>query len=225
MNQPKFSVLCLTYKRPEALAEAVFSVLNQTQGNFEMIIVNDCPEQTLVLPHPKIIVFNLPERFKTLGAKRNFALRQAVGELIVWIDDDDIFLPHHLQVFEERLFGCDWLAAQKAIEYNGVTATVSRGVMASIFTFKREFARGVLYDEKNYDEIVPFYHRIRSSGRGMCAQINRHSYIYYRRPGSYSMYEIGELGLDGQTRIMEELPCARGEIVIKPAWTRDYTRL
>ncbi len=225
MNRPKFSVLCLTYKRPEALAEAVFSVLNQTQGNFELIIVNDCPEQTIILPHPKIVVFNLPERFKTLGAKRNFALRQAVGELIVWLDDDDIILPHHLQSFEDRLFGCDWLTAQRAITFDGVAASVSPTVMASIFTFKREVARGLLYEETNFDEIVPFYKKIRESGRGMVVQINRRSYIYYRRPGSYSMFELGKHSVDSQTLIMEELPCARGEIVIKPTWARDYTKI
>ena len=116
---PLISCLMPTYKRfPEACGlvnEAVGSFLAQNYTNAELIIINDCPEQTLQISHPKIRVINCPWRFATLGEKLNFAINEAQGEYICRFDDDDISLPWRLRFSLNMLRKCkkeSWQSAE-----------------------------------------------------------------------------------------------------------------
>ena len=69
------SCLMPTYKRmPKAKAvveESLQSFIQQDWPEKELIIVNDCPGQTLVYNHPHVRVVNLPYRAHSLGEKLN----------------------------------------------------------------------------------------------------------------------------------------------------------
>jgi hypothetical protein len=80
------SCLCLTYGRPHLLEEAVESFLRQRwNGEKELIVVTDHPEQTLVYEHPEVLIVNLNRRLKTLGEKRNLSVALARHDnLLVW---------------------------------------------------------------------------------------------------------------------------------------------
>jgi glycosyltransferase involved in cell wall biosynthesis len=57
--------------------------------------VNDlssCPIQ-LHAPAKNVRIVNCTERFPSLGAKRNYAISQALGEYVFTWDDDDLYLP------------------------------------------------------------------------------------------------------------------------------------
>ena len=95
----KVSVIIPTYNRPGYLAQAVHSVLQQTQPVFEIIIVDD---GSLPIHHPKIAalkqlddcisVFNFPKN-KGASAARDYGLEKSDGDYIIFLDDDDLLHP------------------------------------------------------------------------------------------------------------------------------------
>ncbi|GAB6166139.1 hypothetical protein JCM19992_21390 [Thermostilla marina] len=99
----KIACLCPTFNRPAQLAEAVESFLRQSYPAElrELILLDDAgqyaPEACDHLPGVKLVT--TPHRFRTLGEKRNACAALAspdVEAYAVW-DDDDIYLPWHLE--------------------------------------------------------------------------------------------------------------------------------
>jgi glycosyltransferase involved in cell wall biosynthesis len=98
---PKVSVIVPTYNRPDRLEETLRSVLGQTMQDFEIIVVNDCgvdvsPVIARLNSQAEIFYHQHPVN-RGLSAARNTALRHARGQYIAFLDDDDIFLPDHLE--------------------------------------------------------------------------------------------------------------------------------
>jgi GT2 family glycosyltransferase len=99
-NGPLFSVIVTTYNRPALLKRALDSLQKQTLRDFEVIVVNDHGESV----EPMLGEFDLDITYVCHGrnrgpsAARNIALRLARGELIGYLDDDDVVLPEHLAV-------------------------------------------------------------------------------------------------------------------------------
>ena len=95
---PTFSCLCMTHGRPWWLVEALESFKRQQLGQHtaELIIVNDCQEQTLACDLPCVYIFQGMPQYTDLSAKYDFAARQARGQWLAFWDDDDIHLPRHL---------------------------------------------------------------------------------------------------------------------------------
>jgi len=101
---PEIECLCLTYGRFQLLREAVSFFILQDYPNKFLTIINDAPiplnEHNLP---PNIKVMNCSKRFKTLGDKRQFAIRNAQKEIVAHWDDDDTYLPWHLYSCMKRL--------------------------------------------------------------------------------------------------------------------------
>lgn len=98
---PFISCVMPTYGRPAYVHEAIWMFLQQDYpiDRRELIVLNDCPGQTLVCDLPPelgVRVINQPARYKTLGEKRNACIELAQGELIAVWDDDDAYLPWRL---------------------------------------------------------------------------------------------------------------------------------
>jgi GT2 family glycosyltransferase len=65
---PAVSAVCPTYARPHLLEESIYSFLQQDYaGKKELIILNDYDQQTLVFEHPEVKVFNVKQRYPSLG--------------------------------------------------------------------------------------------------------------------------------------------------------------
>jgi hypothetical protein len=105
-----FSIVTATQERPEELREACFSVLQQTCGDFEHLIVDDgSPSDTAAdvvsdLGDDRLRVIKLPESRGPAGA-RNAAVREARGALLAVLDDDDLMLPDRLERSQAFLDG------------------------------------------------------------------------------------------------------------------------
>lgn len=96
----KFSVIIPTYNRIELLEKALESVNNQSYQNFEIIVVNDNPEEkskvdALITKFNKAKSIHHPSA-KGGNAARNSGILSAQGELIAFLDDDDTWLPEKL---------------------------------------------------------------------------------------------------------------------------------
>lgn len=103
---PPRVVLGIThYERPEKLLQAVFSALDQTYPNVTVVVVDDGSRseaaiaalkrvERLIKPSGgKVIV----QQNKYLGAARNTIARETVSDYLVFLDDDDIALPHMVE--------------------------------------------------------------------------------------------------------------------------------
>jgi glycosyltransferase involved in cell wall biosynthesis len=107
VSAPRFTVLMPTHYRPDTIGYAIRSVLNQTAGDFELLVVGDgaTPDTAAVVQSftdPRIKWFDLPKAPGFGYANRNIAMEQSTGELVVFSADDDVMLPDHL----ERLGSC-----------------------------------------------------------------------------------------------------------------------
>lgn len=97
---PKISVIIPTYNRAAFLKEAIESVLGQTYRDFELFVVDDgSTDDTSSLV---CAIFDPRVRYSYQDnagrcQARNFALSQAQGQYIAFLDDDDIFLPQKLE--------------------------------------------------------------------------------------------------------------------------------
>lgn len=109
--RPAITCLCVTHGRPYLLAEAVESFRRQecTHLDHEMLIVNDCPEQTLVCDVPGVKIYNTRDMFRDLSAKFNAAVALVETEWIAWWEDDDISLPG-------RLYWSLWAAHRMGVD-------------------------------------------------------------------------------------------------------------
>lgn len=95
------SVMMPAYNAEPFIAAAIDSLLQQSYANWELIIVNDgSTDGTATVAarydDPRIIVFTQANRGE--AAARNAALEQMRGEFVAFLDADDLFLPHHLEV-------------------------------------------------------------------------------------------------------------------------------
>lgn len=87
----KVSVIITTFNRPQALIEAVKSVLNQSLLPSEILVVNDgkeIPENEACLAHPLVrIVQN--EQSRGANFSRNRGVNLSKGDILMFLDDDD----------------------------------------------------------------------------------------------------------------------------------------
>ena len=95
MNVPKVSVLMPVYKtKPQFLKEAISSIISQSYKDFELIIVDDCPEdsrENIVSQYSdQRIRYYKNEHNLGISASRNKLLDLACGEYLAVFDHDNI---------------------------------------------------------------------------------------------------------------------------------------
>lgn len=91
-----FSVILPTFNRESLITRAVDSVLTQSYGNFELIIVDDgSTDGTLRLlesySDPRIQI--LQKENAGVSSARNMGLEHAKGKYVTFVDSDDYLLP------------------------------------------------------------------------------------------------------------------------------------
>ena len=122
---PRVSVLMPVYNtKPEQLREAMDSILAQTFGDFEFLILNDCSpnadvEEVVKSYTDPRIVYARNERNLGISGARNRLLDMAQGEYLAVMDHDDISLPER---FAKQVA---FLDAHPEV---GVVGTLTRGM-------------------------------------------------------------------------------------------------
>jgi hypothetical protein len=135
---PLVSVVIPTRDRPAMLQDALASVARQSYRNWEAIVVNDGGGR-LELPQGRAAQVTAIDLGAPQGVAhaRNAALRAARGAVIAFLDDDDLFLPQHLEALVTGLRGSG--AAFAYTRSIGVEERVTGGV-------REELRRGMPYE-------------------------------------------------------------------------------
>jgi glycosyltransferase involved in cell wall biosynthesis len=99
-SHPVVSIITPTANRHAFLPAIAQCVLNQTVA-WEWLVHDDSPEPSrfmidLCAADPRVRYVHHDGPRGTIGAKRNFLIGQARGELIAHFDDDDYYAPHYL---------------------------------------------------------------------------------------------------------------------------------
>ncbi|MFQ5509847.1 MAG: glycosyltransferase family 2 protein [Leptospirillia bacterium] len=99
---PRISVIIPAYNRAATIRRALDSVLAQTLGDFELIVVDDAStDDTVVLVEsfsdPRIRLLRHATN-RRAAAARNTGIRAARGRYLAFLDSDDEWLPDKLEV-------------------------------------------------------------------------------------------------------------------------------
>lgn len=103
MNLPSISVIIPTYGREEVLRDTLVDVLKQDYPNYEVLVVDQTPTHE---PETETALQQLADAGKiqwfrvswaSLPGARNYAVRRAKGEIMLFIDDDVELPPGYLQ--------------------------------------------------------------------------------------------------------------------------------
>ena len=100
----KVSAIIPVYNGELWLSEALASIRNQTRPVDELIVVDDASEDksAQIAAEFGANVVRL-EQNSGEGAARNAGLHCAIGDVIAWLDADDIWAPNHIEVLSSLL--------------------------------------------------------------------------------------------------------------------------
>lgn len=226
-----------TYDRPELLAEAVECFLRQTRDDIELLIVNDRHDQEIIVDHPRIRVINVPDRFQFLGTKRKFTAHHAHSKYLMFWDDDDIFLPQHVEHCFERL---------SYFRHNNISRASLQWDDVGLHHYqlsKCRYVHTLLIDRDVYwsvgghvdqtrNEDIAFIHKL------LKAQVLSHfeipyiapDFIYRTNTGRCRISTLKSLEPQQELRwkMIEEEANQRhvtGKIIIEPQWKENYVML
>ncbi len=133
--KPFFSIIIPTYKKPDELLKSVFSVISQDYKNFEVVIVNDSPnDESYKIAEEKFLngssplvhyVKNLKNEGVNYSRNKALSLLSVKSEWIIFLDDDDTLAPNTLSHFCELIeknIQEKWFICNRA-EKNGSSLT------------------------------------------------------------------------------------------------------
>lgn len=167
-NKPKISVIMSVYNGERYLKYSIDSVLNQTYGNFEFIIINDgSTDKTLELikgyDDPRIILIN--RKNKGLVYSLNEGIDRARGEYIARQDDDDISMKDRFEIQLKLISNSDYAVVGGSIRIidekgneKGIHGAITNdealreeSILRGAFAHGTAFGRAGVFKEYKYD--------------------------------------------------------------------------
>lgn len=102
-NNPRVSIIIPIYNVEEYIDDCLYSVLNQTYSNIEILCIDDCGKDDS-MNHVEKMAEN-DERFKILvhshnrgqAAARNTGLEAASGKYVFFLDSDDVIIKNTIE--------------------------------------------------------------------------------------------------------------------------------
>jgi glycosyltransferase involved in cell wall biosynthesis len=133
---PPVSVVVCTFNDERFIAACIDSVLAQTFREFELVVVDDCstdrtPQIIDACADPRLRVIHRASNSGTIGAVRAFAVRQARGELLFFLDGDCVAT-------------AGWLAAGVAAMAGGGAGVIEGKIVYVREGYRRTFSDRVV---------------------------------------------------------------------------------
>lgn len=184
-NNIKFSIMTPVYKVERYLPECIESVLGQTYGNFEFILVDDgspdhsgeiCDEYAK--KDSRIRVFHKPNG--GLMHTRRYALERAQGDYYVFLDSDDYLSLDTLETLSRYIaesgadcviYGLEWLRPEGTSHIKCSSYDCGR-----VITDKRELYN-IVFNDEAYNSLC------RKCAKASCFDGRDHSRYYHIKRG------------------------------------------
>lgn len=218
----KASFYCCTRRRPELLAEAIACFIAQDwDGDKEMIIVNEEPEQKLVCECPQVKIYNLDEQVKNMSGIHNIAASLCTGDILFPTDDDDLYGPHRIRNAVEGMQDGCYKTDLFYIDTGPVSVVQGRIHCNYAFT-PRIFMRSGAYErtapvlgfEMGFLSMIDYY----MAKRGLsCPRPEVPQYLY--RKFTTGPFHVSNMRRDNGDDFQ------RGEILLQPELPDDWSKL
>jgi len=144
---PVVSVLIPTFNRPQYLYEALASVLHQSYISLRVIVINDGGQDVSDMVNsfndPRLTFIDRKEN-RGKAFSLNEALNRAEGKYIAYLDDDDVYYPHHIETLVNALENqtdCQVAYSDFYKAYCRVSHDGSRPVLSKVVDVSRDFDR------------------------------------------------------------------------------------
>lgn len=200
----KVSVILPVYNGEDSVSDSIESVLNQTYGNLEFIIVNDCSTdgtaqiiEEYAKQDTRIILIHNKTNQK-LPRSLNIGFQAATGEYLTWTSDDNIYRKSAIERMVYAL-ECDSDAGMVYADFTVVNeindevetwATVVaapenlrlRNVVGACFLYRHDVAdkTGIYDPEMFLAEDYDYWIRIWNNAK--CIALHEDLYIYRLQP-------------------------------------------
>ena len=103
MEQPLVSIIMPAYNAEKYIEESIKSVCNQTYENWELLIINDCSNDSILqivqkfsVQDKRIKYFNQDSN-QGVAEARNRGFKESKGEYIAFLDSDDLWEKEKLE--------------------------------------------------------------------------------------------------------------------------------
>lgn len=183
---PLISIVIATYNRADLLmTRAVPSVLAQSYTNYEVLVIGDCCSddtgaRVAALNDPRFRFYNLPERPPYPPDKRhrwlisgyhalNTGRQMAQGKWLANLDDDDVWMPEHL----EKLLRFaqnnhyEFASSQSVMQLDDGTLRI-KGKSPALGMFEKTHCT---YFSRTYLRVFQYEYHSWRGGRGLDKQI------------------------------------------------------
>ena len=184
-NSIKFSIMTPVYKVEQYLPECIESVLDQTYGNFEFILVDDgSPDHSgeiceqYAKKDSRIRVFHKPNG--GLMHTRRYALERAQGDYYVFLDSDDYLSLDTLETLHRYIsetgadcviYGFEWLRPEGTVHVQCAPCDCGR-----VISDRRELYN-IIFNNDSYNSLC------RKCVRASCFDGRDHSASYHIKNG------------------------------------------
>jgi glycosyltransferase involved in cell wall biosynthesis len=169
------SVVIPLHNKERHIARAIQSVLDQTYGDFELVVIDDGSTDAGVsvveaIRDPRIRLIR--QRNAGVSAARNLGIAAARADLIAFLDADDEWLPEHLETIKRLSVehpGCgayatttvavDALGKRTVTEHDGIPAPPWEGVIPNYFRSATSYpvsASAVVVPRRVFDSVGLF---------------------------------------------------------------------
>ncbi len=249
-DQILFSVIIPTYNRASLLRKAIQSLVVQTSNDWELLVIDDGSTDNtrdVVNSFDDSKIHYFYQQHKERSTARNLGIKNAKGQYICFLDDDDYFLPDHLKILEKNIREKNYPVA---IFRTGMISKYSNKVVLSPFYDPQTSKHPIPFFLKNMAGIHTLcYHRqilikyqfderwfhfqdthllIRCLLEFPFFQVKEHTVVYVRYPemGSLGIFKLGnaEDRTENNVKAIKDLFEQGGEDLLKflPAKTETY---
>lgn len=161
MSNPRVAIIIANYNKAKYIADCIKSAINQTYGNLEIIIVDDCSTDNslstikkLAAHQPNIQYHILPNNHGVSYA-RNYGAKQTEAEYLTFLDSDDFYINKDKIKNEIKKAGPQKIAYSQWIPIN------ESGKELDHQTYKNNPLRGTLAIAKILSIALPPYQQLR----------------------------------------------------------------
>lgn len=145
--EPLVSVLLPTYNRRSSLPAALSSIVRQNYSNLEIFVIRDGGEDVSDIVDSfgdrRIVFIDRPEN-RGKAFSLNEALLRAKGKYIAYLDDDDLYYPHHIETLVNALedrSDCQVAYSDLYRTYCRIGPDGKREVLSKVLDISRDFDR------------------------------------------------------------------------------------